>query len=187
MAKNRAHNESPRKLIEDTINGNPVGAVSLLILSINNFLNNEIVLTVNQEPPQTSLLFMGIHSSALTMAELFFGKDRPENGYKKFLQMFIDGDTKDKQFSLIAGELHAWRNILVHGWLSSRGHNIEYDYEMEKGYERSEDTLYINPKVYLALYLKAFTKNGRIWQYIGTMSKKALLDAQNTIKQKYIR
>ena len=93
----------------------------------------------------------------------------------------------DGCFSLIAQELHGWRNILAHGWLSLRGHNIEYDYEMKEGFKRTGDDLYINPKIYLELYLNAFDKNGRIWKFINKMGKEDLLRAQQVIKQKYLR
>lgn len=186
MARNRAHRDDPENVINKVINGPPVGAVSLLIMSIGNFLNNEIKLTVDHNPPQTSLLFMGTHSGILTITEVLF-RDRGERGYKRFLEMFIDGETEDKRFSLIASDIHAWRNILVHGWLSLRGHQMEYDYDMQKGYEQRSDALYINPKIYLDQYLNSFSKNGKIWQYLKKMDKKNLFDAQQIIKQKYIR
>lgn len=186
MGTNRAHRDSPEAVINDVINGPPIGAVNLLVLSINNFLNNEIKLTVDQNPPQSSLLFMGVHSAALTIAEVLF-RDRGKIGYKKFLENFVDGDIEDKRFSLIASEIHAWRNILVHGWLSLRGHKMEYDYDMQQGFEERMSTLYINPKIYLESYLNAFNKNGRIAQYIRNMSKEDFAVAQHIIKQKYTR
>lgn len=186
MAKNRAHHNDPKGIIEKFMGGSPINAVILLITSINNFFNNEIRATIEPKSPQTSLLFMGIHAAALTIAEVFF-KDRAERGYKRFLEEFIDGDVEDKRFSLIAGEIHAWRNILVHGWLSLRGHNIEYDYEMKDGFKRIGNDLYINPKIYLKLYLNAFSKDGRLWQYINKMCEADLLRSQQIIKQKYIR
>lgn len=186
MGTNRAHRNNPEEVINAVIDGPPLAAVSLLVLSINNFLNNEIKLTINQTPPQTSLLFMGVHSVALTIAEVLF-RSSGQAGYKKFLEEFVDGDVEDRRFSAIAGQIHAWRNILVHGWLSLRGHSMDYDYDMQKGYEIRENTLYVNPKIYLELYLESFTKNGRLWQYANHMSQEKLLAAQQIIKQKYTR
>lgn len=186
MATNRAHRETPEELINSVINGDPTDAVNLLISSISNFLNNEIAATANNNPPQTSLMFMGIHSAVLTVSEVLF-RDRAASGYKKFLEEFMDEDTEGKKFSLISQEIHAWRNILVHGWLSLRGHNIEYDYQMREGFKNKGNDLYINPKIYLELYLTAFNKNGRIWQYIEKMTGAELIKAQDIIKQKYSR
>jgi hypothetical protein len=164
----------------------PENAITLLIISINSFLNNEIKITVDQNPPQTSLLFMGIHAVALTISEVLFNK-KGEEGYERFLKEFIDEGAEDKCFSRIAVEIHAWRNTLVHGWLSLRGHNVEYEYDMQKGFETKDETLYINPRIYLDLYLLAFQKNGRIWQYLEKMTRDDLLQAQRIIQQKYLR
>ena len=184
MARNRAH-QKPKEVIESFINSSPVNAVTLLIMSINSFLNNEIKITVDQDPPQTSLLFMGVHASILTISEILFN-EKGEKGYKRFLKEFIDEGTGDRCFSQIAGEIHSWRNILVHGWLSLRGHNIEYEYKMQKGFEKRGETLYINPRVYLALYLSAF-QEGQILKYVSKMAPEELSRAQETIRRKYLR
>src|SRR3989338_4890264 len=89
MARNRAHRVNPQELIDQIINGPPSGTVKLLVMSIDKFLNNEIAATVTHKSPQTSLLFMGIYSVALTLAEVLFD-ERSIKGYKKFLEVFID-------------------------------------------------------------------------------------------------
>ena len=186
MVKNRAHHENPRELINKIVYGPPKGAVNLLILSINSFLNNEIADTVKNKPPQSSLLFIGIHSVAQTLGEVLFG-ERSVKGYRKFLEEFIDGSEEDNQYSLIANEIHSWRNILAHGWLSLRGFQIEYDYEMKEGFKKMGNDLYINPKIYLNLYLSAFNNDGRIVKYINNMNKLELSRSQKVIKDKYLR
>ena len=60
---------------------------------------------------------------------------------------------------------------------------MEYDYDMQQGFEERMSTLYINPKIYLESYLNAFNKNGRIAQYIRNMSKEDFAVAQHIIKQ----
>ena len=174
MATNRTH-QNPKEVIENFMGDSPKNAIILLVLSINNFLNNEIKTTVDQNPPQTSLLFMGIHASILTLSEVLFNLKGPK-GYKKFLEEFIDEGSEDKCFSLIANEIHAWRNTLAHSWLSLRGHDIDYEYGMPKGFEEREGTIYINPKIYLDLYLRAFNSN-RILLYVNRMSEADLLKA----------
>ena len=185
MATNRAHRDT-KEVIEHFMRGNPEGAVTLLIGSIDKYLNNEIEITIDQDPPQTSLLFMGVHAAALTISEVLFRKKGKE-GYKQFLKEFIDGKPKHHKFSTITSELHIWRNTLVHGWLSKHGINIEYEYDMPKGFEKRRHDLYINPRVYLELYLQAFQNSGRIWEYIKNMSGEDLNKAQKIIIQKFLR
>lgn len=184
MSNRELRYKETEELIKKLINGNPLSAVGLLILSINNVFNKEIAQTITKNPPQPSLLFIGVHSVALTISEVLFN-ERGLKGYKKFLEEFVDGNPKNKQFSLIADQIHSWRNILVHGWLSLKGHKMEYDFKMIEGYKNRDGTLYINPKIYLGLYLSAF--NGRIMRYVSKMKQNELIRAQNTIKLKYIR
>lgn len=186
MATNRTHRENPEEVINSLIYGDSRTSASFLIFSIGKFLNNEIRLTTQQNPPQTSLMFMGTHGAILTVAEVLFNK-KALAGYRKFLEEFMDEELDDRKFSLVAEQIHAWRNILVHGWISLRGHSMEYDYSMEKGHEVREGTLYINPKIYLRQYLNAFEANGKILNYIKRMSREDLKKAQEVIKQKYTR
>lgn len=187
MGTNRAHH-SPNTVnfINSILIGSPKDALFLLLFSINAFLNNEIEATISKNPPQSSLLFMGIHAGAITIAEVFFNKSGYK-GYKKFLEEFIDGDTEDRKFSAIAPQIHAWRNTLAHGWLSLKGHNTEYDYKMRKGFEFRGKDLYINPKIYLDLYLKAFDMNGRLLNYLEQMKKEDLINGQKILIKKYLK
>src|SRR3989338_7020583 len=110
--ENRAHMESRTTRMQRLVDGPPEEAISTLLKSIDSYFNNEIELTPGNL--QTSLLFLGIHAAALTIAELIFGESDPEAGYKFFLERFIDGPTTDTKFSDIASELHNWRNVLAH-------------------------------------------------------------------------
>jgi len=162
--------------------GPPIEAIETLLNSINNFLNNEISLTIKHH--QTSLLFLGIHAAALTISEALFGKSGKE-GYRTFLEKFVDGQSKDRKFSKIAHVLHDWRNILAHQWISSRGHKIEYDYKISKGWRQNKDRVVINPKIYCECYLQAFSKDGKIWQYQSFLSPQELKKAKQRIIEKY--
>jgi len=186
LKTNYSQDDNAEKIITNIIERNPLKAVTMLVYTLGNFLNRELKLTVQHQQPQTSLMFMGTHSAILTVSEVIFS-EKSLIGYRKFLEKFMDEDSNDKHFSLIAEHIHAWRNILVHGWMSLRGHKMEYDYDMEKGYEIRKNVLYINPKIYLAQYLKAFEPNGKILKYIKDMNTEDLTSAHEIIKKKYIR
>ncbi|OGG19029.1 hypothetical protein A3D78_06695 [Candidatus Gottesmanbacteria bacterium RIFCSPHIGHO2_02_FULL_39_14] len=180
--KNRAHMESREKRLARLRSGNYIEAIETLLNSIANYFNNEISITPDNY--QTSLLFLGIHASILTLSEAFFGLSG-KTGYYLFLEKFIDGNTKDTKFSQIANTLHDWRNVLAHQWLGSIGHRIEYDYKMSEGWKKDGDITIINPKIYCQHYLNAFSGNGKIWQYESILSEAELSKAKEIIVRKY--
>lgn len=184
--KNRAHNEKFEDRLRRFQSGPPAEIIETLLNSIDNYFNNEISLTVEGENYQTSLLFLGIHAVALTIAEAFFNKEG-ENGYRLFLEKFVDGDTEDKKFSKIAGQIHNWRNTLAHQWLASGGHRIGYDYTMSSGWEKRNGVTFINPKIYCNQYLDAFNRGGRIWDYKSFLSNGELEDVKNRLIEKYLK
>lgn len=161
----------------------PMEAISTLLNSINNFFNNEIIFA--SEHQQTSLLFLGIHAAILTISETLFNK-KGFNGYKLFLEKFVDSNTDDTKFSKIAEHLHNWRNTLVHQWLSSAGYAIGCDYNMNFGLQEREGTIFINPKVYCELYIKAFS-GGKIWKYDSYLNKNDSEKAKDRIINKLER
>lgn len=176
--------ESKEARIARFENGSPVETIETLLNSIDNFFNNELSITPDNY--QTSLLFLGIHAAALTISEVFFNKTGLE-GFKLFLEKYVDQKQTDKQFSLIAEEIHSWRNVLAHQWLGSLGHQIGYDYKMVEGWKKnSEDVLFINPKVYCDSYLAAFTSSGKIWKYENSFSQNELENIKIRIIKKYI-
>ena len=80
--QNNAHQIEPfEKRLARFQNGSPIESIETLLNSIANFFNNEIVLT--PEKYQTSLLFLGIHSVALTISEIFWDING-EAGFKKY-------------------------------------------------------------------------------------------------------
>src|SRR3989344_1482923 len=163
--RNRAHlGESREKRLGRFQNGPPMESIETLLNSIDNYFNNEIRATTALKPPQTSLLFLGIHAAILTVSEVFYD-DKSVRGYKLFLETFVDGHENDKKFSLIANLIHSWRNVLAHQWLGSIGHELGYDYSMGRGWERRRGILFINPKTYQDQYLNAFSSGGSIWEY----------------------
>jgi len=192
MSQNNAHmNETREHRTERFQKSEPVEIIESLLGSIQNFFNNEIAATFdNPNNRQTSLMFLGVHSVALTISHGFFGKDG-EKGYRKFVQTYMDmdGDSADKKFSTIASEIHEWRNVIAHRWLNVAGHEIGYNFDMPEGWKKEGDVIYINPQIYLDQYLKAFdrSKGGMIYRYPEILTNpKALEAAKKRMLEKYI-
>lgn len=183
--ENNAHkSESKEHRLQRLQNGHPVEAIETLLNSIDNYFNNEIRLTVGNA--QTTLLFLGVHAVSLTVAEVFFGKSGSE-GYRLFLENYVDGDTEDTKFSQVADTLHDWRNILAHQWIGSLGHDIAYDYGAELGWERHDQTLIINPRIYYEQYIAAFSAAGKLWRYDKMFTEQELEEIKDRIVEKYKR
>jgi hypothetical protein len=186
MGQNRSHNSESQEHRLERLKSHPVEAIETLLNSIANYFNNEIGVTPSHY--QTSLMFLGVHASALTVGEVFFANESPNSmfkDYKQFLETFVDGDTDDLKFSLIAEDIHNWRNILAHQWLGSMGHRIEYDYQLDLGWEKRDDILVINPKTYCEAYLKAFSLGGKIWKYDKIFTEEQLMQIHERIVRKF--
>lgn len=183
MGQNRTHNSEARDARLERLKSHPVEAIETLLNSIANYFNNEIGVTPAHY--QTSLMFLGVHASALTIGEVFFANGSMLKDYKQFLETFVDGDTEDLMFSLIAEDIHNWRNILAHQWLGSMGHRVEYDYQATLGWERRDDILVINPKIYCEAYLKAFSLGGKIWKYDQVFTADQLNEIHGRIVAKF--
>lgn len=186
--KNNAHlGESQEKRLKRFQDNPPVEAIETLLNSIDNYFNNEIRATVKDEQyPQTSLMFLGIHAAILTISEAFFD-DKSSAGYKLFLECFVDGKGQANKFSLIADEIHAWRNIVAHQWLSTKGHSLSYAYGLDVGWKKEDDVLHINPRIYCEQYLAAFKAGGKIWRYSELFSASELDAVKQRIIAKFVR
>jgi len=182
--KNNAHSESKEQRLRRFQDNPPYEVIATLINSIANFFNYEISLTTQGNNYQSSLLFLGIHSVALTISEGLFDKPGP-GGYKLFLENFVDGHTSDTKFSDIAGKIHDWRNVLAHQWVGSIGHEIGYDYEMTSGWQNRGDVTFINPRIYLEHYLKAFGAGGKIWDWETMLTAVEQEEAKQRLINKY--
>lgn len=184
--RNNSHNESRGKRIKRFQDGPPVEIIMTLLNSIDNYFNNEIRLTTQNENYQTTLMFLGVHAVALTISEGFFDKKGPE-GYRLFLEKFVDGDTADTKFSNIYTLIHDWRNVLAHQWLGLIGHSLGYDYRMSQGYRTEGEVTFINPRIYLEQYLKAFAAGGKIWNYEEYLENSDLVQVKNRLLNKYLQ
>ncbi len=186
--KNNAHlGETKERRLKRFEDGAPVEIIETLINSIHNYFNNEIGATfANPKNPQTALMILGVHSVALTIAFGFFDKQGSQ-GYRLFLENFVDGDTHDTTFSSIATEIHEWRNVLAHRWLNAAGHEFSYDFTMKQGWRKEGEVTLLNPQIYLDHYLKAFKSGGKIYKYDKILTTDALLlGAKQRFISKYI-
>lgn len=182
MAENKSHGESYSKRLKRFQDGPPEESISTLLNSISNYFNNEIKNTPDNY--QTSLLFLGIHAAILTISESLFNRTG-QDGYKYFLENFVDGQSEDLKFSKIASKIHDWRNILAHQWLGSSGHLLGYNYEMKEGWKEIKGVIFINPRLYCDQYLKVFSGD-KIWNYSSYLADKELESAKKRIIKKYI-
>lgn len=186
MGINDTNNSESREHRLNRLKSNPVEAIETLLNSIASFFNNEILLT--QTHYQTALMFLGVHAVALTIGEVFFANEKPNamlKDYKQFLETFVDGDTEDTKFSLVAEDIHNWRNILAHQWLGSMGHQVVYDYQTILGWEKKDDMLVINPNIYCDSCLKAFSAGGKIWKYNKIFNQEQLAEIHKRIVDKF--
>lgn len=178
MVENRAHGESFKDRLKRFQDGSPKESISTLLDSIHTFFNNEIKEALSNY--QTYLMILGIHASILTTTEVLFNK-RGSDGYKYFLEKFVDGTIPDTKFSDISSLLHDWRNILAHRWLGATGHMVGFDYGMNRGWEKRDETIFINPKIYCDHYMHAFSGGGEIYKFNEYLTTEELESAKERI------
>lgn len=186
MENNTHLGESKEHRLKRFQDGPPYEVIATLINSIANFFNNELILTTQNNNYQTSLLFLGVHAVALTISEGLFNKKGPD-GYKLFLEKFVDGNTPDTKFSTISNLIHDWRNVLAHQWIGSIGHIIGYDYGMNLGWEIRGENIFINPRIYLEHYLATFKARGRIWNWENMLTDTEKEEAKKRLIEKYLK
>lgn len=182
--RNNAHlGETKEQRLKRFTENPPYEVVATITNSMANHLVNELR-SVFENPAnyQTSLMFLGTHSIALTIAYGLFNKGG-EDGYKLFLENFIDGDTPDTKFSTVASRIHEWRNVLAHRWINAAGHSFSYDFDMPEGWKIDGEFLLVNPKIYLEQFLKSFGSGGRIYQYEKVLTTDEMWEAA---KQRFI-
>lgn len=142
-------------------NGSPIEVIATLTNSINNFLNPEIEQAARGG--SWSLMFMGVHAVALTISQGLFGLTGPD-GYLRFLRTFVDDDVVGGDFSAIGAEIHQWRNVVAHQWLSSAGYRFGFDTGLDIGWQRNGDVVVVNPTKYHEGYRRAFRTESSLWR-----------------------
>ena len=163
--------------------GPPTEVISTLTNSINNIFNPEI--SSAAKTGCWSLMFMGTHAVALTVSEGMFGLTG-KRGYLRFLQAFVDKGDPASDFSAIGSEIHEWRNVLAHQWLSGAGHDFGLDPTLDSNWQRREDLLVINPDRYYEAYSQAFRTSSNLWRPERILSSVELEDAKARLIDKYV-
>jgi len=183
---NNSHIESKESRLKRFKDNEPCEIIETLINSIALFYNNELIITTRNDNYQTTLMFLGVHASALTISEALFNKSG-HDGYKIFLEKFVDGETQNIKFSIISQLIHDWRNVLAHQWIGSIGHELGYDYEMVDGWKTHNDVTFINPAIYLDQYIKAFGPGGKIWTWKSILTEQEKQNANDRLITKYLQ
>jgi len=152
------------KRLED---GTPLEIIETLLNSIHNFYNRQIDAAV--DAGAWDLAFIGIHSVGVTVGTGLF-TDSSLTAFTRFLREFVDTDELGYNFSEIAQELHSWRQVLVHRWLSAKGYEFGFDMEQQEGWRKVDDVVLLNPRRFHEAFNQAFTAGGKIWQWQNILS-----------------
>ncbi len=184
MTEDANQGESYSQRLKRFQSGVPIESIGTLMNSINNYFNKEI--TEASRNRQTCLLFLGVHASILTISKILFNKEGLE-GYKYFLEKFVDGETEDLKFSLIASRIHEWRNILAHQWLGRAGHDFGYNYDIQEGWKYESGVLYVNPQIYYDRYINVFFGDTSLWDFESYLSADEQEESKDRIIKKFAR
>jgi hypothetical protein len=127
-------------------------------------------------------VYLITHAIIQIVAEKMFGL-RGRNGTEFYLQNFVDGDTRDRRFSLVADDIHGARNVMAHEGYSSLQHRVNYfSDEMAEGWKREANTVFLNPAIYAEQFQNAFVQGAHVLKY------RQLTDRVRTLrKYQYIR
>ena len=160
----------------------PVEIIETLLNSIDNFFKTEIDQAV--EKNLWFLVILGVHAISLTVTESIFNK-KGIDGFKFFLEKFVDDPKEGFVFSEIAEKIHNWRNVIAHQWLSSSD-DFALDFDMPKGWENRGGVTFFNPKLYYQYFRKSFSSGGKIWNYSNLISDEEAEQAKYRMIQKYL-
>lgn len=169
------------KRLED---GSPLEIVETLLNSIGNFSNRQIEAAARAGA--WDLAFIGLHSASVTIGSGLFG-DSPLASFTKFLSFFVDTEQPGYDFSKIAKEIHSWRHVLVHRWLSQLGYEFGFDLEQSEGWRKVDGTILLNPSRFHAAFKDAFAAGGKIWQWQEILTAKEAEAAKVRLLEQYYK
>lgn len=132
------------------------------------------------------MAFIGIHSVGVTVGTGLF-TDSPLTAFTRFLKEFVDTDEQGYNFSEIAKELHGWRQVLIHRWLSEKGYEFGFDMEQVEGWRKVDDVALLNPRRFHEAFNQAFTAGGKIWQWQNSLSDEEAQAAKARLLANYHR
>jgi hypothetical protein len=117
------------------------------------------------------------------ISENLFGLTGKE-GTAFFLEHFVDGDTEELRFSLIADEIHDARNVMAHQGYSSLQHRVEYlDDTISSGWTRQGATVHINPAIYAQRFEAAIIGHAWVREYRRKSTEARLIQKYRYIRQ----
>jgi hypothetical protein len=175
--------ESHDKRLHRFQSNGPVESIDTLLNSLDNyFVRAEINRAA--ESNLWSLVVLGVHSVALTISEGIYGR-RGLDGFKWFLESFVDADDDGFKFSDIAKEIHTYRNVVAHQWISTSGHYFGISLDLEKGWEHRPEATYFNPRLYYQAFERAFAAGGKIWRWEELLSETAREEAKSRLIKRY--
>ena len=133
-----------------------------LLSSIANFFLPQIQEAGKQRLEYPVLL--STHAIIQIVAEQIFGQHGPP-GTEFYLRQFVDTATPNRTYSAIYTDIHAFRNVIAHRWMSGGGHLLAIDYTISGGFEKRGPHLHFNPAIFLEDFSAGFDPGGRIWGY----------------------
>ena len=168
-------------------NDSPIEFIETILNSIHNFYVPE--LQIASDNKQSNLLILGLHSIIETISENVFLKKGVE-GFKFYLENFVDINEDGGRFSKIADELNDWRNIVAHQYISKLGHSFSYDYSISTGYQIENGIIILNPKIFFEQFQSAFLANGgktkrKIWDYEKIIASDKMEEAKTKFLAKF--
>jgi len=167
-------------------NNSPVEFIETILNSIYNFYIPELQMAADNK--QSQLLILGLHSIIETISENVFLKKGVE-GFKFYLENFVDIIEDGGRFSEIADELNDWRNIVAHQYISKLGHSFGCDYTISVGYQVENGIIILNPKLFFDQFKSAFSTEGRtkkrLWDYKKIIASDKIEEAKTKFLAKF--
>lgn len=149
------------------------------------FLQNAYLreIQVAKEARLYHCMYLITHAVIQMVSENMFGF-KGKDGTRFYLESFIDGNTQDRQFSLVTDEIHDARNVMVHQGYSSLQHRVEYfNDEMPEGWKKEADATHINPAIYADQFENAFSSGALIQKYQQLTDKVRVIRKYQYIRQ----
>jgi len=146
--------ETKEQRLKRLKNNRPAEALLTMVQSLwNMFVEPEIKPAC--EHNMVCLLLLGIHAVAKIWSEILFN-DKSVKGFKRYLELYVDGDADNQKFSRIADKLNDKRNIIAHQWLSCQGHEFGFNSKMNEGWRIENGITFINPRIYFDCFYENF-------------------------------
>jgi hypothetical protein len=176
--------ESYEKRLRRLSTGPPDEIILTILNSIDNFLLSELADAAKYG--LYDLVILGVHGVIMTITEHIFLKSG-KNGFKFYLENFVDKDEAGWDFSHVAPRIYDLRNVIAHQCLSKLGHVVGYDDQQDVGYRHEDNILWLNVPGYFEQFRAGFRGNQstKHWLY----DYRDLLDeaTMETVKSEYLK